>query len=279
VARPADDVFALGVCAYRLVTGWYLPPMEVRSEEGERWHMEWRAPMSPREMNPRVEAQLEELIVRMLARRPEERPSAVELAEALEQAARSAGPGADLPLFQRGQQEAAVENLAPVQRQERGREGEVTPAGRGTARARGRTWAAYAACVVFGAIISAVALGWGLQPGQQARGVEVAQPAPGQVQREEEQAGLGDTGLKAPAASVKEAPSAVRPGRPVPETPLENQQRAPHCVAGAEVIIHGGCWVEVPSMKPPCKEPFYEWQGRCFMPSLTRPRQPTSEPP
>jgi hypothetical protein len=107
----------------------------------------------------------------------------------------------------------------------------------------------------------------------------VAQLARAEVQREEEPVGLGDTGLKAPAASVKEVPSAVRPSEPVPETPLKDQRRAPRCIPPVEVTIHGGCWVELPTMKPPCKDLFYEWQGRCYFPSLTPPRQPTSEPP
>jgi hypothetical protein len=72
--------------------------------------------------------------------------------------------------------------------------------------------------------------------------------------------------------------TAARPSRPVPETPLKDQRRAPRCLPPVEIIIHGGCWVELPSMKPPCKAPLHEWQGGCYMPSLNRPRQPTSEP-
>jgi hypothetical protein len=279
VARPADDVFALGVCAYRMVTGWYLPPVEVRPQEGELWHMEWRAPRSPMEMNPRVEAQLNELILRMLAPRPEDRPSARELAEALKQAARNAGPLADQPLFKREEPVAPVESVAPVRRQGSELEGRGASAKRGTARGHGRAWAAYAACVLLGAFISAMAVGWGLWLGQQAKGSEVAHTTPGKAQREERPVGLGDTGLPAPAANVADSSGPGRLSRPVPQTPLKDQRRAPHCVPDVEATIHGGCWVEAPSVKPPCKDPFYEWQGGCYMPSFPRQRQPTSEPP
>ncbi len=273
VAQPADDVFALGVCAYRMVTGWYLPPLEVSPEEPGPWRMEWRAPRSPMEMNPRVELELEELILRMLARRPQERPTARDLAEALMQAARNAGSLADRPLFKR-EEPVAEELFAPVRSQEKAL-GEGTSARRVSARERRRAWAAYVACAMFGAAVSAMAVGWGLWPGRQARGAGVAQPTPGK----EEPVGLGDTGLTAPAAIVKDASGSKPASRPVPQTPLKNQRRAPHCVPEVEVTIHGGCWVEVPSTKPPCRDPHYEWQGSCYIPSLTRLRQPTSEPP
>jgi hypothetical protein len=277
-AKPADDVFALGVCAYRLVTGWYLPPVEVRHEQ-EPWRLEWREPRSPMEMNPRVDLPLDELILRMLVRRPEERPSAQELAEALMQAARNAGPLADRPLFKREEPVAAVESSVPARRQASGLDRSAASARQVSAWVDGRSWAVYAACVLLGATLSAVTAGWWMQPGQPTGGGEAAQPTPGQSQKNEEPVGLGDTGLTAPAASVKEAPTAVRPSRPVPETPLKDQRRAPRCIPPVEVTIHGGCWVELPSMKPPCKDPLYEWQGGCYMPSLNRPRQPTSQPP
>jgi eukaryotic-like serine/threonine-protein kinase len=278
VAKPADDVFALGVCAYRLVTGWYLPPLEVKPQEEGLYRMEWRAPRSPMEMNPRVEAELDELILRMLARLPEERPSAPELAEALEQAARDAGPGADRPLFQ-SEEPVAVESVAPVRSQGSALEGRRAPERRVPARERRRDWAVYAACAMFGAAVSAVAIGWGLGPGQQTRGAEEAQATPGTAPREEDPVGLGDTGPTAPAASVKEASSSGPPSRPVPQTPLKDQRRAPHCVPDVEATINRGCWVEVTGAKPPCRDPHYEWQGSCYIPSFTRMRQPTSEPP
>jgi hypothetical protein len=268
VARPADDVFALGVCAYRLVTGWYLPPVEVRDEGLGPWRLDWRVPRPPMEMNPRVESPLDELILRMLARRPEERPSAMELAKALEQAARDAGPLADGPLF-KSVEPVAVENSAPVRSQA------STSVRRESARERRRAWATYAACALLGAVVSAVAVGKGLWSGQQTRGGEVEQLAPGK----EEPVGLGDTGLTPPAASVKDASGSMPPSRPVPQTPLKDQRRAPHCVPDVEVTIHGGCWIVVPPIKPPCGEQFYEWQGACYMPSPTRLRQPTSQPP
>jgi hypothetical protein len=260
------------VSAYRLVTGWYLPPVEARPEEEGPYRLEWKAPRSPMEMNPRVELPLDELILRMLARRPEERPSALELAEALEQASRSAGAGMDRPLFQREGPVAAVENSAPVQGQGRALKERAAATGRVLARARGRAWAAYAACAMLGAVVSAVALGWGMRSGQDGSG-SVAQPSGGG-----EPVGLGDTELASPAANVQPSRASGRPGRPVPETPCNGQRRAPQCIPPGEVTIHGGCWIEVPSVKPPCGELGYEWNGKCYVPHIPPSRQPTSEP-
>lgn len=278
-AQPADDVFALGVCAYRLVTGWYLPPVEVRPEGEESWHVEWTVPRPAVEMNTRVEPGLSELMVRMLARQPQERPSAVELAAALEQVARKAGPSADMPLFLGEEPVAAVESAVPIRRHRRAEEAREASARRGSPQAHGQAWAAYAACTLLGAVISAMAVGWGLWLGQQARGSGRAQSAPGRELQAEKPVGLGDTSLTTPNKNVQDASGSGNPSRSVPQTPLKDQRRAPHCVPDVEATINGGCWVEAPSEKPPCKPPFYEWQGGCYMPSFPRLRRPTSEPP
>ena len=87
VARPEDDVFALGVTAYRLVTDTY--PRSI--------HLDI---VPPRQLNPRVDAQLNALILRMLSLKPEERGTAGELAAAMERGMTHAGPAADEPLFE-----------------------------------------------------------------------------------------------------------------------------------------------------------------------------------
>ncbi len=96
-AQPADDVYALGVTAYRLVTGTYPPPPRgTGAEEGDV------APLlPPRLRNPAVCGELDALILHMLADPPEERlggGSAAVVARALEEAMRTASPLADLPL-------------------------------------------------------------------------------------------------------------------------------------------------------------------------------------
>jgi hypothetical protein len=87
LASPADDVYALGVTAYRLLTGEYSPgPLLWKDEEGT-WHLEESPPPSPSELNPRVAPPLSALTLRMLSLSPEARGTAAELAEALEAAA------------------------------------------------------------------------------------------------------------------------------------------------------------------------------------------------
>jgi serine/threonine protein kinase len=64
-AGPADDVYALGVTAYRLVTGEYPVCAALRQDAQGVWQLEERPLASPRQLNPRVAPQLNEWIVRM----------------------------------------------------------------------------------------------------------------------------------------------------------------------------------------------------------------------
>ncbi len=82
-ATPADDLFALGITAYRLFTGAYPPEMQpVR--EGGTWRLEIPDPCPLLEATPRVEPRIRELILRLLSVSPEARGTAAELADALE---------------------------------------------------------------------------------------------------------------------------------------------------------------------------------------------------
>jgi len=84
---PADDVYALGVTTYRLVTGEYPPGPELRQDEQGTWHLVETSPPAPRDLNPQVDPQLSALILRMLSVSAEARGTAGELAQALEAAA------------------------------------------------------------------------------------------------------------------------------------------------------------------------------------------------
>ncbi|MFP2905163.1 serine/threonine-protein kinase, partial [Pyxidicoccus sp. 3LFB2] len=78
---PADDVFALGATAYRLITEKYPPAAHPRSEDAWLWRPEELAHWTARVCNPRCLPELSALVGRMLSPHPEARGSAREVAE------------------------------------------------------------------------------------------------------------------------------------------------------------------------------------------------------
>ena len=81
---PADDLYALGVTAYRLVTGQYPPSLDARQDEQGVWRVTSPDARPLLESNTRVEPLLQELILRLLSNAPEARGTATQVAEALE---------------------------------------------------------------------------------------------------------------------------------------------------------------------------------------------------
>jgi serine/threonine protein kinase len=95
---PADDLYALGVTAYRLVMGQYPPPLDARQDEQGAWQVKSPDVRALLESHPRVEPLLREVIVRLLSHAPEARGTAGQVAKALETvAAEDARPAQSTP--------------------------------------------------------------------------------------------------------------------------------------------------------------------------------------
>ena len=244
MARPSDDVFALGVTAYRLVTGTYPPFTDPDTPEGQCWLPGGGGITPPRQLNPRVDAQLNALILRMLSPRPEERGTAGELAEAMERGVAHAGPSADTPLFER---------VGTVR------------------RGKGRSWLPWLA--------AAMALGlWPGKPGWlRARATFTADR--GGSNAEGDAVSLGED-----AVSSSEAPAKVPQGaiaRELPKQPRAGQLRPDakgQCRKGL-VAINGGCWLKMDVETNECRgHDVYLYQGGCYFPIPASRPQPTSEP-
>jgi serine/threonine protein kinase len=249
MARPSDDVFALGVTAYRLVTDTYPPFTDPYTPEGQCWLPGGRGITPPRQLNPRMDAQLNALILRMLSPSPEERGTAGELALAMERGVAHAGPSADMPLFER-------ETQAPTEWTE------------GKAR---RSWLLWLA--------AAMALGlWPAKPGW-LRTRATLTTERGGSNAEGDAVSLGESAVSssdAPAnaphgAIAKELPKQPQPGQLRPD---ENG----HCRKDL-VAINGGCWLKLNLAPEECRGPgAHLYQGGCYFPVPASQPQPTSEP-
>jgi serine/threonine protein kinase len=84
---PADDLYALGVTAYRLVMGQYPAPFETKQDEQGTWQVRGPDLRPQLESHPGVGPLLREVIIRLLSDEPEARGTAAQVAEALEAAA------------------------------------------------------------------------------------------------------------------------------------------------------------------------------------------------
>jgi eukaryotic-like serine/threonine-protein kinase len=262
IAGPADDVYALGVTACRLVTGEYPELGEPYQDADGRWHLESVVLPPALRDEGHVAPPLRELILRMLSVLPEERGTAAELATLLERAAEhleqvSAPPSNVRPASAR----AVLRPFGPLTRERASRSG----------------LAAAAVALALGAGIF-----WGVSR-QAARqsfvpGRAVAQSAPA----DEGTTGLGDTASRAtqgqPSASWPEAMSEDT----LPE-PLPGQLRPDakgRCPGKQQVALNGACWLKASAEREECS--WFKGQvfhGTCYLPCVPPGRQPTSDPP
>jgi hypothetical protein len=288
-ASTCDDLFALGVMAYRLVTDVYPPTPYLEEPGSEVWREGGPGPRPARELNPRVSPELDALISRLLAWAPEERFNghARLAAEALEQVAHRASSLAARPLFEWGHHQSpcvrspeAVQLSAQrdatarqeLERREAGKKLRAATAVEQTRRsAFAPAWAAAGSAALLVIVLVLVTV-------RGPRGEPQADARLGF--REARDVSVGDSAMSPVIATP--APQPQRGGvpavaRPLPEKPFPSQ-RQPPCAPRIEAAIRGVCWVEL-GAKPPCGNIAYEWEGKCYIPSISPPRQPTSNPP
>ncbi|NMO19831.1 serine/threonine protein kinase [Pyxidicoccus fallax] len=263
---PADDLFALGVTAYRLVTGKYPPSASPQAEDTWLWHSKRLALWTASTSNARCVAELSALVSRMLLPQPEARGSAREVAGALEQAAREAGPDADVPLFT-GEEARPAGLFPPVQRVT------VRPPP-GVVR---RPW------FVAASIGASLALGAGaLLSTRFVEPSEKTHRAEGEEVKDGGTVAVGDAALTAPVAPAQ-VPSmwpAIR--AELPPTPFPKQRkpdRDGRCPGKSLVAINGGCWARLIVDLKDCEAAAgFVYKGECYVPVWTLIRPSTSGP-
>jgi len=275
-AEAEDDVYALGVTAYRLLASSY-PVLENAGEEDLGKPIRVIPPRGVAERCP----ELSELIVRLLSEDPLARGSASKVARELERLFRQANPLLDamwidpssmLPTDETVHAEPTPESeSAPTRKPEP----EPTPES-----APEPSWSPlgefqpHPGCIT--AFIALVLLLWGVLTHDWGTG------AAGYTGRESPDAGTKGIGEEA-VASVSPAQTPPSSGqgvtRPMPDGPVPGQKRPP-CNRQGTVVINGGCWRRIEDFTPPCGPGDYEYKERCYVPLLIEAeRVPTSDDP
>jgi len=247
---PADDLYSLGVTAYRLVMGQYPPPVDTQEDEEGYWHL-IRPDFRPLlESNPRVGPRLRELILRLLSETPEARGTAAQAAKELEAIAeeRVPPPAASPPSVERGRRPVWTRAWKP-----------------------GLAVAAVGVCAV---LLWNVARG-PTSPQRVSASAPWASDAVGDTSPAEPQAPPAPSQEKKPVA--QDTLPEPRPGQTRPD-------KSGRCPGRKQVPINGACWMDVSSSvsAEECVENDGEFfKGRCYGPVHASPKkpQPTSNPP
>lgn len=253
--QPADDVYALGITAYRLLAGVY-PPSE--SDGSAR-------PEAPKGLNDVCPA-LGALIKRMLSEDPKARGSARQVAEELEEMLRSTRPAMD-ERWGANASRQPTEKARPPTRREQPRK-ELMPH-----------------FVVAGGMCL-MALFLLLMPRDVDRGeLADAEPRPNPRVSDQPDGGtsVGEEAMTAAAPAEGLPPEERGVSREVPSRPLDGQMRPP-CTRRLTVELNGACWaILLGAEKAPCDPTMipklYEHAGRCYTPIFKGQRQPTSKDP
>jgi serine/threonine protein kinase len=259
-APPEDDVYALGITAYRLLAGAYPRPWDSDEEEDAAEAVRLVAPRGLNEACPELSA----LILRLLAEDPLARGSAKQVAAELEDLLEDTNPLLDRPWV------ACSPTRQPTEKARR-------PMPRWH-MLRGRV-SCFAAAGTLSVLVLLVVL---VTRNTGRHGAASTEPESKPLEAEKpsvDASGMGDKALASPAPS--RSPPVARRGvaRDMPDGPLRGQKRPPCTPQDTFVEINGGCWFPVGGKKPPCEADWYEHSGRCYAPFILPERPPTSEDP
>jgi hypothetical protein len=249
-ASSADDVFALGMTAWRLMTGTYPAPSSGPEEVKDDPLRGYGVKVSPEDLKG-VSPEVAGAICRMLSDDPAARGSAGEAAQVFEEAAAKAEREEDRPTPRR------AANAVPARRV--------------------LTWKVGLAAASAALVVALDT--WEPEP----RRSEQAPDAVARALGTEEKSDAGAAGIAqgVPATRVGEELPLMSEQQGLrlnlPKNPLPSQRRPP-CTK-REVEINGGCWVFLVNMEPPCGPRIYEWKQGCYWPAFDTAPPPTSDPP
>ncbi len=252
----ADDVYSLGVAAYRAVTGLYPPPGFdlVRAVDPTRPP---QPPLRPPKKLATVCGALNALVMRMLSDTPEARGSAGELAQALEQAADRVDSRADVPITRRSRRAAPGSIVRPT----------LVRVALGLAAAVG------------GAVAALFAV-WLAQPREQRP--TLAQQVRAAEQEDSSRVATGDSAPLLPPATSTRPDASKGLGLEMPKRPFTGQLLPPCQGLEVEIELTPGrkdtrsCWIEVKATAEKCKQKGYEYKGGCYLPTYPSPKVPQS---
>jgi serine/threonine protein kinase len=275
---PADDLFALGVTAYRLVMGQYPPVLQRHRDDAGQWRVECPDFRPLLDNAPRVQPLLREWILRLLSQVPEERGSAALLAQALEA-------------------EVAEHREAPQPAQALVSELPLTAIPAASSAAEGsqrprvpkpprvfKSWLALVAAAAVALVLWSQARPLFVSP------EHVPASSPGQaLALDAGNAAVGESASSTPPTSIL-PPLRQQPlsqdGPLIPDPGQPRRQARPdakgQCPLTRHVSLNGFCWVEQASM--PAEEcvrsGYTTLKGRCYAPVLELPQKtvPTSAP-